>query len=46
MSRALQNTPPDVALAKQAIDYWNQSLQIKPDQDVIEKLVNKYTPPQ
>ncbi len=46
MSRALENTPPDVALAKQAIGYWNQSLQIKPDQDVIHNLVNKYTPSQ
>src|SRR5262249_26505943 len=46
MSKALQSSPPDVTQAKAAIGFWNQSLQIKPDQDVIQKLVNKYSPPQ
>jgi tetratricopeptide (TPR) repeat protein len=46
MSRALLTTPPDVNRAKEALAYWNRSLQIKADQDVIQKLVNKYTPAQ
>jgi tetratricopeptide (TPR) repeat protein len=43
MSRALLTTPPDVERAKEALAFWHRSLQIKPDQEVIEKLVNKYS---
>jgi tetratricopeptide (TPR) repeat protein len=44
MARALTATPADTALAREAIGYWTQSLQIRPDQEVIRNLVNKYTP--
>jgi tetratricopeptide (TPR) repeat protein len=46
MSRAVASSPADLNLAKQGIAYWNQSLEIKKDQPIIQELVNKYTPKQ
>jgi tetratricopeptide (TPR) repeat protein len=46
MSKALAATPTSVELAKEAIDYWNQSLALDPKQDSIRQLVNTYAPQQ
>ena len=43
MTRSLGSTPPDVDAAKQALDYWDKSLKIDPNQPAIQQLVNKYS---
>jgi tetratricopeptide (TPR) repeat protein len=46
MSQAVSSNPVNVELAKQGLGYWNESLEIKKDQPVIQELVNKYAPKQ
>jgi tetratricopeptide (TPR) repeat protein len=43
MTRSLGSTPPDVDAAREALEYWNQSLKIDPNQTAIQQLVNKYS---
>ena len=44
MSKALLASTDDVALAKSAIGFWNQSLALDKNQPAIQNLVNQYTP--
>ncbi|HEY4330666.1 MAG TPA: tetratricopeptide repeat protein [Phycisphaerae bacterium] len=44
MSQALTTTPSNIDLAKEAIGYWNKSLDINKDQPTIQNLVNQYAP--
>jgi tetratricopeptide (TPR) repeat protein len=43
MTRSLAMTPPDVDAAREALEYWNKSLKIDPNQAAIQQLVNKYS---
>ncbi len=44
MSKALLTTPANVELAKEALGFWNKSLEINKDQPTIAKLVAVYAP--
>ncbi len=42
MTESLQQSPPDVMLARAALKSWRMSLRINPHQPVIQRLVRKY----
>jgi tetratricopeptide (TPR) repeat protein len=42
MTKALGSKPADVTLAKEALGWWNKSLQVEPNQPAIDKLIKKY----
>ena len=43
MTQSLGATPADLEAARQALAFWNHSLQIQPNQPVIRELIEKYT---
>ncbi len=43
MTLSLKSTPPDLDAAREALEDWNKSLKIDPNQPAIQQLLNKYT---
>ncbi len=43
MTQSLHRSPADVDQAREAIDYWNKSLQVEPNQPVIKQLVERFS---
>jgi tetratricopeptide (TPR) repeat protein len=43
MAAALQSESGDPALRRKAVGYWRQSLQLNPDQPMIQKLVKRFS---
>ncbi|MGC9259093.1 MAG: tetratricopeptide repeat protein [Phycisphaerae bacterium] len=44
MALALQSETGDSALRQKAVGYWRKSLQINPEQPLIEKLIKRFSP--